>query len=73
MPFTLHPATVEDASDIAAIFRAAFAEDHIMGYFHPHVPASVVLEKDTKLFRGLIAQGDIYGERITKVVDEESG
>lgn len=73
MPFTLYPANVEDASDIAAIFQAAFAEDHILGYFHPHVPASVLREKDQNLFRGLIAQGDIYGERFTKVVDEESG
>lgn len=73
MPFTLHPATIDDASDIAAIFQAAFADDHIMGYFHPDVPASVLWEKDVKFYQDLIAQGGVYGERITKAVDGESG
>lgn len=73
MPFTLHPATVDDASDITAVFQAAFAKDHIMSYFHPNVPAPAIWEKDFKLFKGLIAQGDIYGERFAKVIDEENG
>ena len=73
MPFTLHPATLDDASDITAVFQAAFAKDHIMSYFHPNCSASAVWEKDLKTFKSLIGQGDIYGERFTKVVDEENG
>lgn len=73
MTYTLHPVTSDDASDIAAIFQAAFAEGHIMRYFHPSVPASVIWENDVKFIRGLIAQGDVYGERVTKAVDEDTG
>lgn len=73
MPFTLHPATVTDASDIAAIFQAAFAQDHIMSHFHPNVPAAVLWEKDVGYFSGLLAQGGQGAERVTKAVDEESG
>lgn len=72
MPFTLHPTTVDDASDITAIFQAAFADDHIMAYFHPGVPASILWERDLRYFRDLVAQDALYGERITKVVDEEN-
>ena len=73
MSFTLRPATVDDTSDITAVFQAAFAEDHIMSHFHPNTPAAAIWEKDFKVFKGLIAQGDIYGERFTKVIDEENG
>lgn len=73
MPFTLHPATVDDAPNIASLFQTAFANDHIMSYFHPHVPASVLQQRDTKYYRDLITKGTTYGERVTKAVDDESG
>ena len=73
MPFTLHPATADDASDIASIFQTAFANDHIMSYFHPHVPASILRDRDTKYYRDLITEGMTYGERVTKAVDDETG
>ena len=73
MPFTLHPVTLDDASDITAIFHAAFADDHIMSYLHPHVPAPVIWQRDLKYYQDLIAQGNVYGERLTKAVDAESG
>ena len=73
MPFALHPATIDDAPSIAAIFQAAFADDHLMSHFYPNVPASILWEKDVKFYHDLIAQDGIYGERIIKAVDEESG
>ena len=73
MPFTLFPATVDDAPAIASVYQAAFADDDIMSYFHPHVPSSVTLERDIQYYRTLIAEGMMYEERVTKVVDEESG
>ena len=73
MPFTLLPATVEDAPDIAAIYQAAFADDNIMSYFFPHVPASILLERDINYYRTLIAEGMRYEERVTKVVDDDTG
>ena len=73
MPFTLHPATTDDVSDIVAIYRAAFASDDIMGHFHPKAAASTLWEQDIQFYTDLIAQGSIYGERVTKAVDEETG
>lgn len=73
MPFTLLPATVEDAPDIALIYQAAFADDNIMSYFFPHVPAPILLERDIAYYRTLIAEGMTYEERVTKVVDDDSG
>ena len=73
MPFTFLPATVEDAPDIASVYQAAFADDNIMSYFHPHVPASILLERDINYYRNLIAEGMTYEERVTKVVDDDSG
>ena len=73
MPFTLLPATVEDAPDIASVYQAAFADDNIMSYFFPHVPTSILLERDIKFYQTLIAEGMTYEERVTKVVDDDSG
>ena len=73
MPFTFLPATVDDASDIASIFQAAFAKDDMMSYFYPHVPASVLWQRDVKYYRDLIADGMTYGERVTKVIDDGTG
>ena len=73
MGFSLHPAGLEDAEAITKIFRNAFKDDHIMGHFHPKTPAHLVWEQDLKVFSDMIQQGDIYGGRFTKVVDEDSG
>ena len=73
MSFTFLPAKVDDASDIASVFQAAFANDDIMSYFYTNVPTSVTWERDVKYYRNLIVEGTQYGERVTKVVDEGSG
>ena len=73
MPFTLHPVTIDDASDITAIYQAAFAGDHIMQYFHPNVPASVQWEQDVKYYTDMITHGGVHGERLTKLVDKDTG
>ena len=73
MAFTMHPVALEDAEDITRIFEEAFKYDHIMSYFHPHVPRDVVWERDLDFYRGLIKEGDIYGGRITKAVDTNTG
>ena len=73
MGFSLQPAGLQDAEDITQIFQVAFKDDHIMGQFHPNTPKNLLWEQDMKVFSDMIAQGDIYGGRFTKVVDEDTG
>lgn len=73
MAFTLHPVTLEDAEDVTRIFEEAFKHDHIMSYFCPNVPGDIVWERDLDFYKGLIKEGDIYGGRITKVVETSTG
>ena len=73
MTYSLHPAGPSDAKDITRIFQAAFKDDHIMGHFHPHTPENLVWEQDLKVFSDMLAQGDVYGGRWTKVVEDETG
>ena len=73
MPYTLHNAGLEDVPDIARIFQAAFKDDDIMGYFYPNTPSNIRWDHDIKLYTDLMNEGDIYGGRFTKVVDDDSG
>ncbi len=69
MAFSLHPITPADAVDVTRVFQAAFANDHIMKHFYPHTPLDVKWKQDLTFFEGLIAEGDKYGGRMTKVVE----
>ncbi|KAL6719969.1 hypothetical protein ACLMJK_001890 [Lecanora helva] len=73
MDFELCPAGLEDAEDITRLFQIAFKDNHIIGFFHPHTPAHLVWEKDIKNFSDMIAQGDVYGGRWTKIVEVATG
>lgn len=73
MSFSLEPAVVEDARTLARVFREAFSKDPIMMYLQPKVPYAVILEKDTVMYRDMIEEGDVYGKRLTKVVEKDTG
>ncbi|KAL9128593.1 MAG: hypothetical protein Q9217_002758 [Psora testacea] len=73
MAYTLQPAQVKDAEVITDIFQQAFAHDHIMSYMKPNVPKEIKWEHTVRLFRGWLEQGDIYGARFTKAVENETG
>ena len=73
MAYSLQAAQVEDAGAVTDIFQQAFGKDEIMGYLNLNVPAKIQREKDIEFFRGLIEEGDVYGARFTKVVDNKTG
>lgn len=73
MAFSLQPAGLEDVEDIVRIFQAAFKKDPIMGRFHANSPPHLVWEKDLKVFSDMMAEGDVYGGRFAKVVEDETG
>ena len=73
MAFSLCPAGTEDTEDLARIFSSAFKSDPVMGQFYPNTPAQLKREHYIKFISDLMAQGDIFGGRFTKVVEKESG
>lgn len=73
MGFSLHPCVTQDAEDITRIFQAAFADDHIIGHFHPHTPKDVYFASDVKFFKLQIEEQGMWGGKVTKVVDDETG
>lgn len=73
MAYSLQPATIGDAEDIAYILRQAFADDHIMKYWYPKTPANEVYERDVGLMRSWLTQDDVFGARITKLVENDTG
>ena len=73
MAYAVHPAGIDDAEALADIMLQAFADDHIIGYMQKNVPYEVRHKHDTQMFHDFCVEGDVYGGRMTKVVDNATG
>jgi endonuclease YncB( thermonuclease family) len=73
MAFSLHPAGPEDVRAITTIFQEAFKTNPIMSYMHPRTPKEVKDAADLEFFHDSLVEGDKYGGRYTKVVDNDTG
>ena len=73
MAYTVHPVGTDDAEALATIMLQAFADDHIISYIHKDVPYEVQHKHDAQMFSDWCVEGDVYGGRMTKVVDNATG
>jgi len=73
MAYTLHPVSPTDAPALARIFQRAFAADGIIGFMNEQVPPDARYSHDLKFFGGLIAQGEAWGGRMWKLVEDGTG
>ena len=70
--YTIHPAALSDIPAIVSVFQAAFADDHLMSCCYHNTPKDVLIANDTKTFTRSMNEGDLYGERLTKVVQNDT-
>ena len=73
MTYSIKTAGKDDAEDLVTIMQTAFADHHIMPYMHKDVPQDLQFQDDLDLFREWLAEGDIYGARFTKAIDNDTG
>lgn len=73
MPFSIHPATSTDISDLATVFRDAFTNDPILSFLMPNVPPETQHAYYQQEFQHDFAALPYNGYRYFKVVEGGTG
>ncbi|KAL9101804.1 MAG: hypothetical protein Q9163_002975 [Psora crenata] len=64
---------MEDAEEITEMLLQAFAEEEVGGFIYGNVSKESFWEQRLTLVRDWIEEGEMYGARLTKVVENDSG
>lgn len=73
MKFSIHDATIADCPALATISLAAFKDDPLVGYLARDVQPDTMYAYHCQQFQRRLETGSLYGLRVVKVVDDDTG